>query len=46
MTLLTVQNVWKYYGKSLLLQDVCIEIQRGRMIGIVGDNGVGKTTFC
>lgn len=45
MTLLTVQNVWKYYGKSLLLQDVCIEIQRGRMIGIVGDNGVGKTTL-
>lgn len=43
--LLTLQNVGKAYGRTVILQDVNFKVRPGRIIGIVGDNGMGKTTL-
>lgn len=44
-TLLKMRHVWKSYTMTVYLQDINIEILSNRIIGIIGDNGVGKTTL-
>jgi energy-dependent translational throttle protein EttA len=39
------QNVSKGYGDKLLLDNVNFSFPRGAVVGIVGPNGVGKTTL-
>ncbi|MGX3044278.1 ABC transporter ATP-binding protein [Helicobacter sp. T3_23-1056] len=43
--LLEIQNLTKYYGKKLALQSVCLNLQEGKIIGLLGPNGSGKTTL-
>lgn len=43
--LLQCKNVNKEYGDTTILKDINIEVQLGEKIGIVGNNGVGKTTL-
>lgn len=45
MKLVTVKNLKKYYGDRELLNIDKFEIEDGEKIGIVGENGVGKSTF-
>lgn len=40
-----VKHLWKYYGDTLILQDIAATIGATDRIGLVGPNGVGKTTF-
>lgn len=40
-----VSNLTKYYGKFKALDNVEIEIPAGRIIGLLGKNGAGKSTF-
>ncbi len=40
-----VNNLTKYYGKFKALDNVELEIPQGRIIGLLGKNGAGKSTF-
>ena len=44
-TILQVENITGGYGKSAIVQDVCIQAQPGHVVTIVGPNGAGKSTF-
>lgn len=43
--MISIEHVFKNYGKSLILQDVCLELKDGMIYGLVGPNGCGKTTL-
>jgi len=45
MTLLEVQDIHTYYGDSHILQGVRLNVERGTLTGMIGRNGVGKTTL-
>jgi branched-chain amino acid transport system ATP-binding protein len=42
--LVLVEDVHTYYGKSHILHGVTIEIGAGEVVGLLGRNGVGKST--
>ncbi|HEA69154.1 MAG TPA: ABC transporter ATP-binding protein [Desulfobacterales bacterium] len=42
---LKVDNIHAYYGVSHILHGVTIQIKRGEIVGLIGNNGVGKTTL-
>ena len=39
-----LKNIEKYYGANKVLDDVTFEINTGERIGVIGQNGCGKTT--
>ncbi|MGG3871188.1 ABC transporter ATP-binding protein [Brevibacillus laterosporus] len=43
--LLKIENLWKRYDLKTVIQDVSVTISEGKIIGLVGNNGSGKTTF-
>jgi len=43
---LEVTNLSKYYGARLIFENVTCYIDNNDRIGLVGDNGAGKSTFC
>src|SRR4030042_2470040 len=45
MSKITLQNITKYYGKKLILDDISLEINDGEFLCITGPSGCGKTTF-
>ena len=42
--LIDVEDVHTFYGKSHVLHGVCLQIGRGEVVGLLGRNGVGKST--
>lgn len=40
-----IKNLSKKYGKKTILNAINIELEKGKVYGIVGENGAGKTTF-
>ncbi len=40
----TVQNLYKSYGKQLVLDDISFSIPNGEIVGFLGNNGAGKST--
>lgn len=45
MELLECKNLCKNYGKKKVLKNINLIIPRGRIIGLLGKNGTGKTTL-
>jgi len=43
--LLRTEGVSKAYGGVQALSDCSIEVERGRIAGLIGPNGSGKTTL-
>lgn len=42
---LEVTNINVYYGKSHVIHDVSLRVEQGEIVGLLGRNGVGKTTL-
>ncbi|MGB8267974.1 MAG: ABC transporter ATP-binding protein [Candidatus Velthaea sp.] len=42
--LLKLENVNAFYGKSHVLQDVSLEVERGEVVALLGRNGSGRST--
>ncbi|KLI77082.1 MULTISPECIES: ATP-binding cassette domain-containing protein [Lacticaseibacillus] len=43
--MLTVNNLDKWFGKKQALHQISFEIKPGRVVGLIGANGAGKTTI-
>ncbi|CAM2146177.1 branched chain amino acid/phenylalanine ABC transporter ATP binding subunit LivF [Pararobbsia alpina] len=44
-TMLTVQGLHAYYGKSHILQGVDVHVDEGEIVTLLGRNGVGRSTM-
>ena len=45
MELIRINNLDKKYGKKVALKDVNLNIESGKIVGLLGKNGAGKTTL-
>ena len=43
--IITVQGLSKSYGSHHVVREVCFDVHGGEILGIVGRNGMGKTTI-
>ncbi len=44
MSVIEVNNLTKYYGKSLGIEDVSFQVDEREIFGFIGPNGAGKST--
>lgn len=44
-SIVEVRHVSKSYGNKQALKDVSLSIPAGRIVGLIGKNGMGKTTL-
>ena len=44
-SIIQLEHVSRRYGRKLALDDVSLDVPRGRIFGLVGPNGAGKTTI-
>ena len=42
--ILEVNNLTKYYGKILGVQNINFDLYKGEIFGFIGPNGAGKST--
>jgi branched-chain amino acid transport system ATP-binding protein len=45
MPILEVQDIHTYYGDAYVLQGLSLKVEEGQILGLLGRNGVGKTTL-
>ncbi len=44
-SILSCENIIKAYGKNEVLHGVTLELEKGKVYGLIGRNGAGKTTL-
>ena len=44
MNILEIKNLTKYYGKTLAVKKLNLELKEGEIFGFIGPNGAGKST--
>lgn len=44
MNIIEIKNLTKYYGDSIGIKDVNLEVKEGEIFGFIGPNGAGKST--
>lgn len=44
-TIIQCENITHYYGKRLIYKDLNFEVKKGKILGLLGKNGTGKTTI-
>ena len=44
-SIISIRNVWKFYGQLTALHDVSFTVEQGEICVIVGASGAGKTTL-
>ncbi|MFP3276711.1 MAG: ATP-binding cassette domain-containing protein, partial [Paraburkholderia sp.] len=44
MSLLELRDVSKHFGAIRALNDVTFSLEPGQVVGLMGDNGAGKST--
>jgi branched-chain amino acid transport system ATP-binding protein len=45
MAILDIQDIHTYYGDAYVLQGLSLQLEQGQILGLIGRNGVGKTTL-
>jgi branched-chain amino acid transport system ATP-binding protein len=45
MAILDVADIHTYYGDAYVLQGLSLQLEEGQILGLLGRNGVGKTTL-
>ena len=45
MAILEVEDIHTYYGDAYVLQGLSLKLEQGQILGLLGRNGVGKTTL-
>jgi len=45
VAILEVENIHTYYGDAYVLQGLSLKVEEGQILGLLGRNGVGKTTL-
>ena len=45
MPILEVHDIHTYYGEAYVLQGLSLHLEQGQILGLLGRNGVGKTTL-
>src|SRR5919106_3250932 len=43
--ILALEDIHTYYGDAYVLQGLSLELAQGQIVGLLGRNGVGKTTL-
>ena len=43
--LLEIKNLYKSYDNKVVLNDINLKIKKGKIVGLLGQNGTGKTTL-
>lgn len=44
-TIISCENITHYYGNRLIYKDLNFEVKKGKILGLLGKNGTGKTTI-